>query len=493
MSAPVLRPLPYHRDTALLLNLMAECPALVCLDSGLADRSDAQYDIISGWPSTQWRSQRDDGLVSHISQRHAGQPEWELVREENLTLLQHVEAWQNAHRPEPSVLQQLALLPFCGGLIGYLGYHTTQGVREGLNPEHYRAAADDKARIALNAVADAEIGFYEWGIVVDHQQAKSWLFVLPNCPADIHREIIALEQRIFAALHNHESSGESSATDNFHLQDSSFLLEESYQALTSAEQYAAAFTRIQDWIHAGDCYQVNLAIPFAARYSGDPLQAYQQLRQRSRSPFSAFLRLDQGAILSLSPERFIAVRARQVTAQPIKGTRPRSSDPKVDARMREDLLASEKDKAENLMIVDLLRNDLGKICETGSIRTPQLFELQSFSQVHHLVSTVTGTLAPQTSALRLLESAFPGGSITGAPKSRAMQIIGKLEPVQRSVYCGSVFYHDFNGNLDSNICIRTLLCSAPHIFCWAGSGIVADSDWEAEYRECHDKVSALIR
>lgn len=493
MSAPVLRPLPYHRDTAFLLNLMAECQALVCLDSGLADRTDARYDIISGWPSTQWRSQRDKALVPRISQRHAGQPDWQLLPEQNQTLLQYVEAWQNSHRPETTILQRLAFLPFCGGLIGYLGYHTTQGMREGLNPEHYRTPADDKPRIALNTVADAEIGFYEWGIVVDHQQAKSWLFVLPDCPADIQRQIIALERRILAASQDREAAGDSPAPHNSHLEESCFDLQGSYQALTSAGQYAAAFARIQDWIHAGDCYQVNLAIAFTASYTGDPLHAYYQLRQRSHSPFSAFLRLDHGAILSLSPERFISVRSRQVMAQPIKGTRPRSSDPQMDARMRRDLLASEKDRAENLMIVDLLRNDLGKICETGSIRTPNLFELQSFSQVHHLVSTVTGTLAPQTSALRLMESAFPGGSITGAPKSRAMQIIGALEPVQRSVYCGSVFYHDFNGNLDSNICIRTLLCSAPYIFCWAGSGVVADSSWEEEYRECHDKVSALIR
>lgn len=486
MSAPVLRPLPYHRDTALVLELMTACPALVCLDSGLADRTDARYDIISGWPSIQWRSQRDAGLVPHISQRHAGKSQWQLVPDQEQTLLQHVEAWQNSHRPQSTTLQPLAFLPFCGGLIGYLGYHTTQGAREGLNPEHYRATEDDMARIALNAVADAEIGFYEWGIVIDHQQAKSWLFVLPDCPSDIQRQIATLEERIFATVGNRETMAEPPILANFQL-------DESYQALTSADQYAADFARIQEWIHAGDCYQVNLAIPFTARYSGDPLQAYRQLRQRSHSPFSAFLRLDHGAILSLSPERFISVRSRQVTAQPIKGTRPRSSDPQVDARMRQELLASEKDKAENLMIVDLLRNDLGEICETGSIRTPRLFELQSFSQVHHLVSTVTGTLAPQTSALRLLESAFPGGSITGAPKSRAMQIIGTLEPVQRSVYCGSVFYHDFNGNLDSNICIRTLLCSASHIFCWAGSGIVADSHWEEEYQECHDKIRALLR
>lgn len=519
MSATVLRALPYHRDTALLLALMADCPGLVCLDSGLEDRNDARYDVISSWPSMQWRSERDSQLAPYLSQRPAGQSQWEPLANQQQTLLQYLEAWQTSHRPASAVLQQLSFLPFCGGLIGYLGYHTTQSIREGLNPEHYRPT-DDPARIALNTIADAEVGLYEWGIVVDHQRAQCWLFILPECPVAIRREVILLEQRILAAARQVETANQSGASASLDasasadadagaivtasasaemqssglgLEESAFRLEGSYQALTSSEQYAAAFADIQRWIHAGDCYQVNLAIPFTARYRGDPLYAYHDLRQRSKSPFSAFLRLDHGALLSVSPERFISVRSRHVTAQPIKGTRPRSSDPQTDARMRADLLASEKDKAENLMIVDLLRNDLGKICETGSIQTPRLFDLQSFSQVHHLVSTVTGTLASQTSALRLLESAFPGGSITGAPKSRAMQIIGVLEPVQRSIYCGSIFYHDFNGNLDSNICIRTLLCSDSHIFCWAGSGIVADSRWEEEYRECHDKVSALIR
>src|SRR5690554_3269287 len=420
MSAPVLRPLPYHRNMAWLLALMRDCAGLVCLDSGLATHSDARYDIISAWPTTEWRSTRDSNLIAHTSQRHAGQSQWETLTTDQ-SLLECAGQWLEAHRPAAEVLQQLAFLPFCGGLVGYLGYHTGQGPREGLNPQHYHPqnhpqTPDDQSRAALNAVADAQVGCYQWGIVVDHQQAQSWLFVLPDCPANIRQHVSDLQARLFAAR-------PTQTYDLPRVVSEPFQLRSPYQAMISAEQYAAAFDRIQHWIHAGDCYQVNLAMAFASRYQGDPLHAYQQLRQRSQSPFSAFLRLDDGAVMSLSPERFISVRAQQVMAQPIKGTRPRGSHPEHDAQMRDELVNSEKDRAENLMIVDLLRNDLGKVCDTGSIHTPQLFELQSFSQVHHLVSTVTGTLAAETSPLHLLESAFPGGSITGAPKIRAMQII----------------------------------------------------------------------
>ncbi|HBS76988.1 MAG TPA: aminodeoxychorismate synthase component I, partial [Pseudomonas sp.] len=196
---------------------------------------------------------------------------------------------------------------------------------------------------------------------------------------------------------------------------------------------------------------------------------------------------------SVSPERFLRVSDRTVETRPIKGTRPRNLDPESDLAQADALMASTKDRAENLMIVDLLRNDLGRSCEIGSVRVPELFCLETYPNVHHLVSSVTGRLDPNKDALDLLTGAFPGGSITGAPKIRAMEIIDELEPTRRSIYCGSLVYLDVRGEMDSSIAIRTLLFRKDGVYCWGGGGIVADSAWQAEYQETLDKVSVLLR
>ena len=196
--------------------------------------------------------------------------------------------------------------------------------------------------------------------------------------------------------------------------------------------------------------------------------------------------------MSLSPERFLSLHGHHVQTAPIKGTRPRYQDSAADRLAAEDLRRSAKDRAENLMIVDLLRNDLGRSCVPGSIHVDALFEVQSFPTVHHLVSTISGELAPDRSAYELLRDSFPGGSITGAPKRRAMEIIGELEPHAREVYCGSVMYISADGRMDSNIAIRTLLCSQEQIRCWGGGGIVADSQWQQEYQETFDKVGKFL-
>jgi para-aminobenzoate synthetase component 1 len=273
----------------------------------------------------------------------------------------------------------------------------------------------------------------------------------------------------------------------------SFALSEPFRPLTSKSDYAVAFNKLQQYILAGDCYQANLAIAFSAPYHGSIAEAYLLLRERSRSPFSAYIDAGKYTVLSLSPERFISVKNGRVYTQPIKGTRKRVSDPLQDQANINDLLTSEKDRAENLMIVDLLRNDLGRVCITGSVKTESLFQLHSFSHVHHLISSISAQIPPECSPLLLLEQCFPGGSITGAPKIRAMQIIAELESVPRAVYCGSVFYIDFLSRMDSSICIRTLLADSDDLYCWGGSGVVADSDLEQEFQECMDKVSVLMQ
>jgi para-aminobenzoate synthetase component 1 len=256
--------------------------------------------------------------------------------------------------------------------------------------------------------------------------------------------------------------------------------------------YGEAFTAAEDHIRRGDCYQVNLAQRFEARAHGDTWSAYEVLRTVTPAPFSAFMRTPDGEILSSSPERFLQVHDGRVETRPIKGTRPRSQDPAEDLRMRQMLADSTKDRAENVMIVDLLRNDLGKTCVPGSVAVEKLFDIESFANVHHMVSTVTGRLAPDRHPLDLLRGCFPGGSITGAPKIRAMQIIDELEPHRRNVYCGSIGYLGFDGRMDLNIAIRTLLKEGDAIYAWAGGGIVADSDVDSEYQESLDKAQGLL-
>lgn len=258
------------------------------------------------------------------------------------------------------------------------------------------------------------------------------------------------------------------------------------------DAYAAGFARVQDYIRAGDCYQVNLAQRFAAPADGDPWAAYRRLRQRNPAPFSAYLKTPFGEVLSSSPERFLALRNGRVETRPIKGTRPRSTSAAEDAALRRALAESPKDRAENLMIVDLLRNDLGRVCKPGSIQVPELFATETFASVHHLVSTVRGELRDDEDAASLLRACFPGGSITGAPKIRAMEIIEDLEPHRRGIYCGAIGYFGFDGAMDTNIAIRTIVNSGGQVRFWSGGGLVHDSDLDQEYRETFDKAARLM-
>lgn len=276
------------------------------------------------------------------------------------------------------------------------------------------------------------------------------------------------------------------------VEDLSFQLTSPFNGNLPTDQYRSRFNRVKDYINQGDCYQINLSREFKASYEGSPWEAYQRLRSSHSAPMGGFLEVDDWALLSLSPERFIRSVNGLVETKPIKGTRPRIDDPRLDLMNREDLMSSSKDRAENLMIVDLLRNDLGRSCKPGTVKVDKLFDIESFSNVHHLVSTVTGALKISVDVLDLLQGAFPGGSITGAPKRRAMQIIEEVEPHSREFYCGSMLYIDVCGRMDSNILIRSLVANRGEIKCWGGGGIVADSTYEAEYQEIQDKIGKLL-
>ncbi|MEY2863280.1 MAG: aminodeoxychorismate synthase component [Pseudomonadota bacterium] len=266
-----------------------------------------------------------------------------------------------------------------------------------------------------------------------------------------------------------------------------------FVARWTRSQYDHAFAQIQQYLKAGDCYQVNLTQPFDATWSGAALPLLAPLMTLTRAPFSGYLACGDLEILSCSPELFIAFEpAGVVVTRPIKGTAPRLSDPTQDAASKQQLMDSDKDRSENLMIVDLLRNDLSVHAQTGSVRVPTLFEVESFAQVHHLVSEIRAVLKPDQSPLRLLMDALPGGSITGAPKVRAMQIIAELEAGPRGAYCGSLGYLNADGTGRFNILIRTIQRTGNQLQAWVGGGITIASNADSEYQECLDKISAIL-
>jgi len=351
-------------------------------------------------------------------------------------------------------------LPFLGGALGLFGYDLGRRV-------------EDLPQIAIRDIElpDMAVGIYDWALIADHHLQRLTLI----CHGDISARLHWLDE--------HQKIRSASAP---------FRLNAPWQANMSREEYGQKFRQIQEYIRDGDCYQINLAQRFSTDYSGDEWQAFLRLNQANRAPFSAFLRLPENTVLSLSPERFIWLKENQIQTRPIKGTLPRCEDPTEDARQAQRLAGSEKDRAENLMIVDLLRNDIGRVAVPGSVRVPELFVVEPFPAVHHLVSTITAQLPQDCHPAALLRACFPGGSITGAPKVRAMEIIEELEPHRRNGYCGSIAYISCCGTMDSNITIRTLLTSQGKIHCWAGGGIVADSKEQAEYQETFDKIARIL-
>ncbi len=351
-------------------------------------------------------------------------------------------------------------LPFCGGLAGQLDYEL------GLPLQH----------LAPVPGAGARVSRYNWALVQDHVLRRCLFVALPGLDN-------ASRSRILERLREPMTEGN---------KDHGFAASGEFNSNLSREDYKQAFRRVQQYIHAGDCYQVNLARRFSTSFQGEPWAAYRALRPLAAAPFCAYLDSGKEQLLCLSPERFLRASGRHVETRPIKGTRARAQDPQADRLAAEELLRSPKDRAENLMIVDLLRNDIGRSCRPGSIQVDGLFSLESYPSVHHLVSTVSGELRDDCSPIDLLRDCFPGGSITGAPKRRAMEIIGELEPARRRAYCGSVFYLSADGRLDSNIAIRSLLCREGQIHCWGGGGLVSDSRCQPEYQETWDKVGRYL-
>ena len=362
-----------------------------------------------------------------------------------------------------------APVPFCGGAVGFFSYDLCHHV------ERLPRTALDDLRFP-----DLALGLYDSIVAWDNQQGRAWVCALdlPERPSAQERAE-ALRDLVSG---RHLAVGEPVGPCGDDLRSN----------FTRAE-YVAAVARAREYIAAGDIFQVNLSQRFSVRLHVHPWQLYLRSRRINPAPFAAYLGFADGVVASASPERFLRVNDRQVETRPIKGTRPRGATPDEDARLAEELLTSEKDRAELVMIVDLERNDLGRVCSYGTVRVPELLRLESYATVHHLVSTVVGRLHEGRDVMDLLRATFPGGSITGAPKVRSMEIIDELEPTQRAVYTGSVGWIGFEGDMDLNIVIRTFLIKDGWAHWQVGGGIVADSEPEAEYEETLAKGVALRR
>ena len=370
------------------------------------------------------------------------------------------------------------LPPFQGGIAGYVGYDW------GAELERVRRPPLDRLS---RSTPDVVLALYDWVIAWDHLEDKAWIISTGINGIGPKREEERAEARLAQVRERLTASGRA-------IVDSPRPAPAPPQSNFTRADFESRVTRIRDYIAAGDVYQVNLAQRFETPFTGSPLALYRRLRARNPAPFGAYLDYDGMVIASISPERFLRIDAgsREVEARPIKGTRPRGLTLAKDAALARELQMSPKDLAENVMIVDLLRNDLGKVCRTGSVSVPRLLALESHPTVHHLVSTVIGVLREDADAFDLVRAAFPGGSVTGAPKIRAMEIIAELECSPRGVYCGAIGYVSVTGAMDLNIPIRTIVLREGEATFHAGAGIVWDSEPAAEYQETLAKARTMI-
>lgn len=450
---PILREinLPNETDAAALFEVVADDNGAIFLDSANAKHENSRYDILLCEPLAQIKYQEGVTQTRLLNGAYISES--------------HDDPFKVARRLHKDLMPEQLLdseLPFIGGTVGYFSYDLARCVEK----------IEPLAEQDINA-ADMVLGIYDWAIIKDNKTQRWYALDYQPTLARIDKWL-----------------------EKFHTQSNTqmtpFELTTQWQSNLSENDYQQKFAKVKDYISAGDCYQVNLAQRFQASYQGSPWLAYKKLRKANQAPFSAYLKTDYNSILSISPERFLQLIQGSVESKPIKGTLPRGQSLKLDAAHKQKLQKSAKDRAENLMIVDLLRNDISRVCQPGTVRVPKLFEIESFPAVHHLVSTVCGELKPDKNAFDLLRACFPGGSITGAPKVRAMQIIEELEPHRRSVYCGAIGYIDWRDKMDMNIAIRTLITQKDQIYCWAGGGLVFDSKCDSEYRETFDKVNQIL-
>ena len=360
-------------------------------------------------------------------------------------------------------------LPFIGGAVGYISYELGNYMEK-----LPRTAIDD------TNIFDLYFGLYDFVIVIDHQEDKKYI-ATPDI--NIEKESILIKEIEYKIKHYKNNYNNIEICN-----EEQVLLKSNFEK----KEYLESIRKIKDYIRQGDIYQANLTQRFNGKTNISSYELYKKLRTISPAPFAAFLNFKEHQILSNSPERFIKCINNKIETRPIKGTRPRGKNKEEDLKLQEELRNSEKDKAELLMIVDLERNDIGRVSKIGSVKVPELFVIEPYANVSHLVATVTGELEESLDCIDVIKATFPGGSITGAPKIRAMEIIDELEPTQRNVYTGSIGYIGFNGDMDLNIAIRTLIKSNENIYFQVGGGITWDSNPEDEYQETLDKAKSIV-
>lgn len=456
MKFPIVHEIPYC-DPSRVFTQFVNLPHILFLDSSRNVSGLGRYSFIAADPfhvlSSKDKEIHLDGELMH------GNP-FDVLSD----LLQQY-----------SLPAQVGLPPFQGGAAGLFSYDLVHHL------ENITKAKNDDMNFP-----DLLVGFYDCVIAFDHELERAWVFSSGFSENSEEKRGERAQKRLQLFLEMMEVPVEVEFSKET-------ILASDITSNFSEKEYVNVVSKVVDYIYAGDIFEANVSQRFQFELPSNlsKYELYMRLRHVNPAPFSAYLDAGEYAICSASPERFIKLNAGRVETRPIKGTRPRSSDPQKDAELGQELVNSEKDRAENIMIVDLMRNDLSRVCLDESIEVRQLCGLETYATVHHLVSSVEGTLKPGKNAIDLLKCSFPGGSITGAPKVRAMDIIYELETVQRGPYCGSMGYIGFNGFMDTSILIRTFAIHNNFATVHAGGAVVSDSDPKGEYTETLDKVFAM--
>ena len=469
---------------------LAHLPRLLLLESAFSHPTLGRYSFVAAEPFDWLRARIvADSLRESGRTRGASAPHWRGGKEGSalrqtdpfVVLQEHLRPWRVETVP--------GLPPFQGGAAGLFGYDLCHHIERLPRPRFDEFETPDLA-----------VGFYDWVIAFAHDQRRAWIIStgLPEIEPDRrrHRALLRLETvkrrltdfPVISPSRIVSSAGTIRPERLYPLPNLRGVFSN-----FDRPSYLAAARRAIEYVHAGDCFQVNLSQRLLHAATLTPLELYGRLRERNPAPFAGYFDLGDFVVVSASPERFLRVEDGHVETRPIKGTRPRGATLEEDRRQRDELLRSAKDRAENVMIIDLLRNDLGRVCAYGSVQVPAVCRLESYRTVHHLVSEVVGKLRSGLGPVDLLRAAFPGGSVTGAPKVRAMEIIADLEPTARGPYCGSLGYVGFDGSMDTNILIRTFTLGRGWMQFPVGGGIVADSTPEAEYEETLHKAEGLLR
>ncbi len=480
MMRPLIQEVPTAHTPESLVEELPGMPGIVLLRSSPFDSSPARYSFVAANPFLTFRS---SGSRCEIAGPQTPDPRRQI---------QFGNPWQvlDALMAQFELLDEIDL-PFpLGGCFGYWGYD----LKNFTEPKLPRRAINDLE------LPDCHVGFYDSLVVFDHHLGKVCVISTGLAADGSRSETRAKERWDFwrEKLSSVAAHVKTPTYDSIKTAALSSRLAERLQSNLSRSEFIAAVERAQRYIRAGDIYQVNLSQRLMALCPLSGWELFQQLSAVSPAPFSAFFDCGMGRrhcrfqIASSSPELFLRLSGSHIQTKPIKGTRPRDADPTRDAQLAYELQTSPKELAELIMITDLLRNDLGKVCEFGSVQVPELARLERFAQVQHLVSTVEGRLRPDVTHFAALASCFPGGSITGAPKFRAMEIIDELEPIARGPYCGCHGYLGFNRESQLSVTIRTAICKERAVYFHVGAGIVADSHPEAEYEETLAKGAGFL-